>query len=195
MKKLLPFLNELSAYRLQSTAEVGSRKTEDKKNGFTLIELLVVISIIGVLSAIGSAVYSRVQAKARDAKRIVDIDNIAKSLETSKDFTNGKYYNKLSTDFPGTDGIPTDPKGVTSYCICGGGSSGPSGAGERPDPVGWDSGCPPPNWATLDCMGTMSTPVINSDMFFNPSGFVKSWKVCAKKESDGSAYCKYSLGN
>ena len=52
-----------------------------KKNGFTLVELMVVITIIGILSVIGIAIYSGLQKSARDTKRKQDIMAISKALE------------------------------------------------------------------------------------------------------------------
>lgn len=51
------------------------------QKGFTLIELLVVISIIGVLSTIAMTSLNSARAKARDAKRQSEIDQIRKALE------------------------------------------------------------------------------------------------------------------
>lgn len=48
--------------------------------GFTLIELLVVIAIIGLLASVILASLSTVQAKARDARRMEDINSLQKSL-------------------------------------------------------------------------------------------------------------------
>lgn len=52
-----------------------------KQKGFTLIELLVVISIIGVLSTIAMTSLNSVRAKARDSKRIQEIEQIKTALE------------------------------------------------------------------------------------------------------------------
>ncbi|MEK7069132.1 MAG: prepilin-type N-terminal cleavage/methylation domain-containing protein [Patescibacteria group bacterium] len=48
--------------------------------GFTLVELLVVIAIIGLLASIVMASLSSVQSKARDTKRIEDVNQVRKAL-------------------------------------------------------------------------------------------------------------------
>lgn len=54
---------------------------ENKNKAFTIIELLVVIAIIAVLAAIVITNVSGYVAKARDDRRIVDLQNIRKALE------------------------------------------------------------------------------------------------------------------
>ena len=51
-----------------------------KDSGFTLIELLVVISIIGLLSSVVLAGLSTARAKARDARRYSDMQQIRNAL-------------------------------------------------------------------------------------------------------------------
>lgn len=51
------------------------------EHGFTLIELLVVIAIIGILSTIAMTSLNGARAKARDAKRKSEIEQIQKALE------------------------------------------------------------------------------------------------------------------
>ena len=53
----------------------------NKLRGFTLIELLVVIAIIGILSAFIVPSLASVRSKARDAKRIADIQSLQLALE------------------------------------------------------------------------------------------------------------------
>ncbi len=61
-----------------------------EKRGFTLIELLVVIAIIGVLSSVVLSSLNSVRAKARDATRQADINQIRLALELYRD--NYGYY-------------------------------------------------------------------------------------------------------
>ena len=62
----------------------------NSKKGFTLIELLVVISIISLLSSIVLASLNTARAKARDAKRLADLHQIALALAFVYDST-GHY--------------------------------------------------------------------------------------------------------
>ena len=57
-----------------------------KKKGFTLIELLVVIAIIGILATIASISMGNARKKARDSKRLADVNQMKTALEL--------YYNE-----------------------------------------------------------------------------------------------------
>lgn len=59
--------------------------------GFTLIELMVVVAIIGILMSAGIIVFTQAQVRARDAKRIADVDAIAKLMEQYYQ-ENGQYF-------------------------------------------------------------------------------------------------------
>ncbi len=105
-------------------------KLETKRKGFTLLELLVVITIIGLLSSVGLASYTRAQARARDAKRQSDLTTLRNALELYYS-ENNFYVNTggactavetslapLVPDF--TKQLPTDPGGQgLPYLYCG----------------------------------------------------------------------------
>jgi prepilin-type N-terminal cleavage/methylation domain-containing protein len=59
--------------------------------GFTLIELLVVIAIIGLLASIILASLSTARVKARDARRISDIDQLRTAIELYASDHNDTY--------------------------------------------------------------------------------------------------------
>ena len=61
------------------------------KRGFTLIELLVVIFIIGLLASIVVISVNSARKKARDARRIADLDTVRTALELYADANNGLY--------------------------------------------------------------------------------------------------------
>lgn len=69
-----------------------------KKKAFTLIELLVVIAIIGVLSTLSVLALNSARAKARDARRLVDIRNIANAI-IMYEMDNGDYPGALGSYF------------------------------------------------------------------------------------------------
>lgn len=73
-----------------------------RQSGFTLIELLVVITIIGVLSSIILVSLTTARAKARDARRVVEIDSISKALEIYFT-TNNSYPPTTPAGFVGAD--------------------------------------------------------------------------------------------
>ncbi len=90
-----------------------------KTKGFTLIELLVVIAIIGLLAMIAVMSFKDSQAKARDAKRIGDLEALSKAASlilsnrgTVPNTTSG--WSNLSSDFsPYLQSVmPTDPTNI-----------------------------------------------------------------------------------
>lgn len=98
------------------------------KRGFTLIELLVVIAIIGILSGIVVTSLGGQRARARDARRTSEIQNIALAMQIYID-KNG-YYPVALTNLV-SDGLlakaPVDPSTGNSYVYNGFVASGWSG--------------------------------------------------------------------
>lgn len=101
MKKFLPTSHSLSVNK--------------SSKGFTLVELMVVITIIAILSIVGVTVYSSVQTKAQDSKRIQDIDAIASAMEVNFGKTNaGKYDTYVGQVTWFASGVPADPLGTAN---------------------------------------------------------------------------------
>lgn len=94
MKKALPSKRGFITFSFQERA-------------FTLVELLVVITIISILSVVGSVAYSVVQKNARDTKRREDVDAIAKAYEVK--YTATGAYSVLSGTGFNSGSIPQDP--------------------------------------------------------------------------------------
>jgi prepilin-type N-terminal cleavage/methylation domain-containing protein len=59
------------------------------RRGFTLIELLVVVAIIGLLASVIVVATGNARLKARDAKRLSDIQQIKSGLNVYLDFGGG----------------------------------------------------------------------------------------------------------
>ncbi|MBD3251693.1 prepilin-type N-terminal cleavage/methylation domain-containing protein [Candidatus Uhrbacteria bacterium] len=99
-----------------------------KIKGFTLIELLVVIAIIGLLATLAVVAFGNARERARDAKRLSDINAMKKAIELYYQ-ANGEYPDACnpSVGCPATDLdpllsaylpiIPVDPTntGVFEY--------------------------------------------------------------------------------
>ncbi len=99
------------------------------RTGFTLIELLVVIAIIGILSTLAIVALGSARQKARDAKRVADINQISRALELY--YADNNSYPSLITP-----GLPIS-FGSTTYL-----SIVPSNPTPR-----IDGGCPNANYS------------------------------------------------
>lgn len=77
---------------MNSNTQKGVRSRGNQKflMGFTLIELLVVVAIIGLLTSIISFALSTSRAKARDARRLSDMQQIKSGLDIY--YSNGSGY-------------------------------------------------------------------------------------------------------
>ncbi len=88
--------------------------------GFTLVELLVVITIIGILATVALVSLNSARLKARDAKRLGDVRQIALALEFCYNEI-GKYLPASTFPAAGSPltcggntyitGMPADPSG------------------------------------------------------------------------------------
>lgn len=79
------------------------------KKGFTLIELLVVIAIIGLLSTLAVVSLNSARGKARDAKRISDVRQMATILEI-------EAGNVDTTPLTGCTTVDDTVSGATTPC-------------------------------------------------------------------------------
>ena len=87
------------------------------KKGFTLFELLVTVSIIAVLTAVAVVSFGGVNKKARDSRRIADLEKVRIALESYKQI-NSAYpasLSTLTTPVVYLQTIPTDPKDKSAY--------------------------------------------------------------------------------
>jgi len=81
------------------------------ERGFTLVELLVVIAIIGVLATLVLLQLGTARAKARDVKRISDINQIRSAVEQYFEDEGGNYPIAISDALLGKYilKVPKDP--------------------------------------------------------------------------------------
>ena len=81
------------------------------KAGFTLIELIVSVTIIAVLTVIGVISYAGASQKARDGRRVADLEKIRIALELYRQNV-GSYpasLTDLETEY--MQQLPVGPKG------------------------------------------------------------------------------------
>lgn len=162
-----------------------------KISGFTLIELLVVIAIIAILATVSYSVFSGAQGSARDGVRRSQLQSIAKSIESARDYAGDKYtydYTAFTADFPkASDMIPASDSFVR-YCVYSGdtklttfpgsGTSCTGLAGEAPD-------------VTFGDLFTLASGKISA--LANSISAKKYWAVCVILERTSVPYCQSSL--
>lgn len=89
--------------------------------GFTLIEMLVTVAIIGMLSSTIMAGVGRARMKARDSRRLSDMDQIRKGLDLyfsqSSGFPDVAAWNNGNIICSGNQilRVPHDPGGAADY--------------------------------------------------------------------------------
>jgi prepilin-type N-terminal cleavage/methylation domain-containing protein len=76
------------------------KKIVNQRKGFTLLELCIVIAIIGILSTIAFISLNRARAKARDAKRIGDMEQ----LQTILELYAADHQNEYPNEYPPSPG-------------------------------------------------------------------------------------------
>ena len=79
--------------KINKTQQKIALLTFRRAGGFTLFELLVSISIIAVLTAIAVVSYGGLNKKARDSRRIADLEKIRISLES---------FRQIGSSYPAT---------------------------------------------------------------------------------------------
>jgi Tfp pilus assembly protein PilE len=91
------------------------------KTGFSLIELIVVMTIIMVITVVGIVSYSGMNIKARDGRRMSDLEKIRIALEIYRQQMGGYLVgNDLADLKPGyMQEIPVDPKSDRQYYYVG----------------------------------------------------------------------------
>jgi prepilin-type N-terminal cleavage/methylation domain-containing protein len=89
------------------------------QKGFTLVELLVVIAIIGVLATLVLLQLGTARGRARDTKRIADINQIRGALEQYYEDNNGTYPAGITDPLIGqyfsSGKVPKDPLTDAAY--------------------------------------------------------------------------------
>ncbi|WKZ26967.1 MAG: type II secretion system protein [Candidatus Paceibacterota bacterium] len=159
------------------------------QQGFTLIELLVVIAIIGILATTALTQLGSARGRARDAKRLSDIAQIAQAIEIHNDQVGGypdDIYTDLINYISGTT-VPIDPSTDGEYnYLYRGGSAGKRTAYHL--------------WAELES----NNRALNSDADINSREVLTpAWTVGSGAAEDGAAEtctnsssidCVYDIG-
>lgn len=152
--------------------------------GFTLIELLVVIAIIGILSTLAIVALGSARLKARDTKRVADLNQIGKALELY--YSENNAYPTLIT--------PGQPiaAGSTTYL-----AQVPSNPAPRTD-----GNCPNANYiyyggsqaySLTSCLGNQSGSISAGIFFATPQGSASCGVPIVDR--DGYAYNTVQIGS
>ena len=82
------------------------RRRRGGARGFTLIELLIVVAIIGILAAIGFALYVNVQARGRMARATADVKTLTSAV--------GAYSAHMGAIPPTSEGLAVLSQATTN---------------------------------------------------------------------------------
>jgi prepilin-type N-terminal cleavage/methylation domain-containing protein len=169
------------------------------QKGFTLIELLIAITIVAILSVIGFTIFQNIQRGARDSVRRIEVDSLAKNIESSYDAATRRYtYSQAQYDgdFPGIK--PRDPLNngtdLREYCVAIGNT-----VPADPAAGAWAANalCPAAPWTNFSTKAT--SPVTADNLVVtagnSPVASTVAWKICTKLEANTGFYCKQSLQN
>jgi Tfp pilus assembly protein PilE len=81
------------------------------KHGFTIVELIIIITVIGILTVLGTVNMTESQVNSRDAERKSDVETIAMYLETF--YNSGNDSSTVIGRYPSTvemDGLSNQTK-------------------------------------------------------------------------------------
>lgn len=160
-------------------------KTSRNLQGFTLIELLVVVSIMAILAVIGISVFANTQGRARDSRRISDIESIATSLESNYLEPSATPYSLVNTVFSQGQ-IPQDPfntgAGARRYCYY-------SSAVATGNPVRGTNPAAGAGWTTTGCPAIGA--ITGTALQINTAVANTTWyKVCALMDDNTAVNCR-----